>query len=169
MHNPTCYDPIVLVHARALLTSTPEGRTAYVDADLRAPETILAAAETGILDLTKPVALCLIAVLMFVPDEDEVHRIIDTLMRPLPAGSFLAISTATEDSTPGGVSRVPTESAKAGIRAKPRTRAEAQDLFRGFDLLDPGVVLVHQWRADEQSAALRDDEVHIYGGVAVKR
>jgi hypothetical protein len=162
-------DPIVLVHARALLTSTPEGETAYIDADFLSPETILAAAEMRILNLDEPVALSLIAILPFVVDDGEVHRVIDTLMEPLPAGSFLAISTATADSSPGGVAQVLAEYERAGIRGKLRARAEVQDLFRGLELLDPGVVLVHRWHPDERAAAYSDQQVHMYGGVAVKR
>jgi S-adenosyl methyltransferase len=162
-------DPIVLVHARALLTSRPDGKTAYIDADFLSPETILAAPEIRILDLAEPVALSLIAILPFVVDDDEVHRVIDTLMEPLPAGSVLAISTATADSSPGGVAQVLAEYERAGIRGKLRGREEVQDLFRGLELLDPGVVLVHRWHPDEQAAAYSDEQVHMYGGVAVKR
>lgn len=162
-------DPIVLVHARALLTSTPEGETAYIDADFRNPQAIMNAPEYQILDLTKPVALSLIAILPFVVDEDEVHHVIDTLMAPLPPGSFLAISTATGDNSPEDTEQVRAEYERAGMRAKLRTRAEVEDLFRGLELVDPGVVLVHRWHPDEQAASLRDDEVHMYGGIAIKR
>jgi hypothetical protein len=162
-------DPIVLVHARALLTSAAQGATAYIDADFRSPQAILNAPEFQLLDLDKPVALSLIAILPFVVDEDEVHHVIDTLMKPLPAGSFLAISTASGDTAPEGAEQVRSEYEKAGMRAKLRTRAEVEDLFRGLQLIDPGVVLVHRWHPDEQSAELPDDQVHMYGGVAVKR
>jgi hypothetical protein len=162
-------DPIVLVHARALLTSAPEGATAYIDADLRNPETILSAPELRILDLTKPVALSLVAILHFVPDDDLVRHVLDTLLRPLPAGSFLVISAGTNDNlTAAGTDALATYRA-SGIPMRLRTRAEMEDLFSGLELLDPGVVLAHHWHPDEQAAAMPDEDVHMYGGVAVKR
>ncbi len=161
-------DPVVLVHARALLTSTPEGRTAYIDADLRDPDSILGAPELGILDLDKPVALCLIAVLHFITDDDIAHRIIDRLLAPLPSGSVLAMSATTTDSAPEEVGRGHAAYRAQGIDVKARSRAEMEGLFRGLDLVDPGVVLVHRWHPDEAARALPDAHVHLYGGVAVK-
>jgi O-methyltransferase involved in polyketide biosynthesis len=163
-------DPIVLVHARALLTSTPQGRTAYIDADLRDPQAILNApqiAET--FDLSKPVALCVIAVMHYILDEDEARSIIEQLMRPLAPGSVLAMSTTTADSSPDEVNKGMAEYNAKGIPAKSRNKAEVEALFSGFDLVDPGVVLVHQWHPDDEARATPDKHVHIYGGVAVKR
>jgi O-methyltransferase involved in polyketide biosynthesis len=163
-------DPIVLVHARALLTSTPEGKTAYIDADLRDPQAILDApqiAET--FDLSRPVALCMIAVMHYILDEDEAHSIIDQLMRPLPPGSVLAMSTTTADSSPDEVNKGMAEYNAKGIPAKSRTKAEVEALFAGYELVDPGVVLVHQWHPDDEARATPDKHVHIYGGVALKR
>jgi hypothetical protein len=162
-------DPIVLVHARALLTSTAEGRTAYVDADFRTPQAILAAPELQILDLDQPVAVCLLAIMHYVLDGEAAHRIVDTLVEPLPSGSYLAISTLTGDSLPGGLDEGMEAYNRAGIPLKMRTREEVEDLFRGLELLDPGVVLVHRWHPDEQAARYSDEQVHMYGGVAVKR
>jgi hypothetical protein len=162
-------DPIVLVHARALLTSTPEGRTAYIDADLRDPATILAAPQlTETLDLTRPVALSLIAVLQFVVDEELAHRIIDHLMEPLVPGSMLALSTVTADSAPEEVNRGVAAYNARGISEKSRDLAEVRGLFRGLDLVDPGVVLVNHWRPDAAAEATDDEHVHMYGGIAVK-
>jgi S-adenosyl methyltransferase len=163
-------DPIVLVHARALLTSSPQGRTAYIDADLRHPETILEAPQlTDTLDLSRPVGLSLIAVLQFVLDEDEVRAILDQLLEPLAPGSALALSTVTIDSAPREGAGGTAQYRARGIPAKPRTQAEVTDLFRGLDLVDPGVVLVHRWHPDAAAAALTDPQVFMYGGVAVKR
>src|ERR1700733_2193287 len=89
-------DPLVLAHARALLTSSPEGKTAYIHADLRDPEKILAdPATVATLDFTKPVALMLVAILHFIPDSDEPRRIVATLLDALPPGSYLVASHAT--------------------------------------------------------------------------
>jgi hypothetical protein len=163
-------DPIVLVHARALLTSTSEGRTAYLDADLRNVESILGARElTDTLDLSQPVGVSLIAVLQFITDEQEARGIIEQLMRPLPAGSTLAISVVTTDAAPSQApGAVATYNAR-GMAQKARDKAETEALFAGLDLLDPGVVLVSQWRPDEAARAVDDGHVHMYGGVAVKR
>ena len=163
-------DPIVLAHARALLTSTPQGRTAYVEADLRDIDAILASphlAET--LDLDQPVALCLIAVLHFVTDDEEARRIVDRLIEPLAPGSILALSHATADTSPAELNRMATVTRTGGVPGRMRTRAEVTDLFAGLDLIDPGVVMVHHWHPDEEAHAVDDADVHIYGGVAVKR
>jgi hypothetical protein len=162
-------DPMVLVHARALLTSSPEGRTAYLDADLHAPETIITSkAVWDTLDPTQPVALSLIAILQFIVDDDEAHRIIDALMAPLPSGSVLALSTVTADSAPEEVNAGVAAYVARGIEEKARDRAEVEALFRGLELIDPGVVLVNHWRPDAASLAVPDEHVHMYGAVARK-
>ena len=162
-------DPMVLVHARALLASTPEGRTTYIDADLHDAESILTSPtllET--LDLEQPVALSLIAVLQFVTDEDEAHAIIDGLMKHLAPGSFLALSTVTADSAPEEVERGIAAYAARGIPERIRDRAEVEQLFRGLELLEPGVCLVHRWHPDAEAEATLDEHVHMHGGVARK-
>jgi hypothetical protein len=163
-------DPIVLAHAQALLISAPEGRTAYIEADLSEPEAILKSPvlhET--LDLTKPVVLSLNAVLHFVPDDDEAYRIIETFTSALPPGSALAISHGTGDFSPTvenaiGVYR------SVGTATKLRTRAEVTRFFDGWDLTEPGVTLTHRWRPDEETAAsmITDGESSCYVGVARK-
>jgi len=160
-------DPIVLVHARALLTSTPQGATAYLDADLRDVDKILASPEVkNSLDVTRPVSISLIAVLQFIPDEDEAHRILDGLLEPFPAGTTLAISTVTAHN-PQAVAAAAAYRAR-GITAIERTDDEVTALFRGLDLLDPGVVLVNKWRPDAEAATIEDTHVQMSGGVAVK-
>ena len=160
-------DPIVLVHARALLTSTPQGATAYLDADLRDVDKILASPEVkNSLDVTRPVSISLIAVLQFIPDEDDAHRILDGLLEPFPAGSTLAISTVTAHN-PQAVAAAAAYRAR-GITAIERTDDEVTALFRGLDLLDPGVVLVNKWRPDAEAATIEDTHVQMSGGVAVK-
>jgi hypothetical protein len=161
-------DPIVLVHARALLTTSPAGATAYIDADLRDVATILSADQvTQTLDFGRPVAVSLIAILQFITEDDDAHRIIAELMAPLPAGSTLAISTVTAHN-PQAVSGAQAYRAR-GIPAKARTDDEVRGLFQGMDLLEPGVTLVHRWRPDPQAAAVDDTHVQMNGGVAVKR
>ncbi|MFG1995169.1 SAM-dependent methyltransferase [Actinoplanes sp. NPDC048988] len=160
-------DPIVLVHARALLTSTPAGSTAYIDADLRDVRKILRSPEVGALDPSQPVAISLIAVLQFITDEDEAHAIIDELLAPFPAGSTLAISTVTahNDQAVAGAAAYRSR----GIPAKARTDEEVTKLFRDLDLLDPGVTLVHRWRPAPEDEAIGDHHIQMSGGVAVKR
>jgi hypothetical protein len=161
-------DPLVLVHARALLTPTPPGRTAYLDADLRDVASILGADElTQTLDLSQPVAVSLIAIMQFITDEDEAHRIIDALMAPLPPGSALAISTVTAHN-PQAVSGAAAYRAR-GIAAKARTDAEVTDLFRGLEVVEPGVTLVNRWRPDPTEPPVDDFHVQMNGGVALKR
>jgi O-methyltransferase involved in polyketide biosynthesis len=162
-------DPIVLVHARALLTSDPRGKTTYIDADLRLPDRILAApqlAET--LDLTQPVAVCLIAIMHYIVDEQEARHIIDRLLGPMPAGSALALSTATADTNPEEVGRGIAMYNARGITSKVRTRAEVEELFAGLRLVDPGVALVHRWHPDDESLAIPDTSISMWGGVGIK-
>ncbi len=161
-------DPIVLVHARALLTSTPEGRSAYIDADLHDPDAILNAPEMSILDFSKPVAMSLMAIIHFITDEQTVHGIIERLLRPLAPGSALALSTATTESAPDEASRSVAAYNAQGIPMKARTQAEVEQFFAGLDLIDPGVTLVNHWHPDEAALAVPDAHVWMYGGVAFK-
>ncbi len=163
-------DPIVLVHARALLGSTPEGRTAYLDADLHDPDTILGSQQLrDLFDLGQPVAVSLLAILHFIVDDQVVQGILDRIMHHLPSGSLLALSTCTADSAPDEVTIGVAAYNAAGIPTAARDKARVERFFDGMDLLDPGVVLVHHWHPDEQSAAMDDTHVHMYGGLARKR
>jgi O-methyltransferase involved in polyketide biosynthesis len=162
-------DPIVLAHARALLTSTPEGRTAYVDADLRDPASILDSPQVrDTLDLEQPIALSLFAILQFVTEEQEAHAIVDRLIRPLASGSVLALSTVTADSAPEEVNRGVAAYEARGIPERVRDKAEVESFFDGLELVAPGVVLVSHWHPDDAARAVEDAHVHMYGGVAVK-
>jgi hypothetical protein len=147
-------DPIVLAHARALLTSDPRGRTAYLDADLRDPGRILAAPELrDTIDLTQPVALSVIAVLHFVPVEHDQYRIIRTLVDALPSGSHLTMSYLTADHNPDQVAKLVSAYQAQGIDVTARTRSEVAQFFQGLDLVSPGLVPVHLWRPDDSAAA----------------
>ncbi|MFG1855793.1 SAM-dependent methyltransferase [Actinomadura geliboluensis] len=163
-------DPIVLVHARALLTGTPEGRSRYIHADLAEPDAVLASPVVrDTLDLSRPVALCLIAVLHFVHDEELARGVVRRLMDALPSGSHLALSTITIDSAPEEVGDAVRRYNARGINSKARTKAQVRSFFDGFELIEPGLTPVHHWRPDERARAIDDSQVSMYGGVAVKR
>jgi trans-aconitate methyltransferase len=160
-------DPIVLTHARALLTSDGLGRTAYVEADLTSPETILDAPEyRETLDLNRPVALSIIAVLQLVPDE-MAYDVVRRLMEPLPSGSYLVLSMPTADYDPNMLRVVETYRAQ-GMFQTARTKAQVEAFFDGMELIDPGITLVHRWRPDPDSPPLADNETAMYGAVARK-
>ncbi len=158
-------DPIVLAHARALLTSTPEGATAYVQADARDTDTILReAAET--LDFSQPVAVMALMVLQYVPDSDSPHEIVSRLMAATPPGSYLVISDTSRDLD---TDRVATTASRLNARMGPtrqtrRTRAEIARYFDGLDFIDPGLVLLPHWRA----VANPEHVIDCYAGVGRK-
>jgi hypothetical protein len=139
-------DPIVLSHAQALLKTNPAGTCAYLNADLREPASILAeAAKT--LDFSRPVAIMLIAVLHCIPDQDEPHRIVAELMDAVPPGSYLALSHPADDL--GGPQRNAVRAQLSAMMRTPvtgRNREQVTSFFDGLELLDPGVVVVSQWR-----------------------
>ncbi|WP_370466686.1 SAM-dependent methyltransferase [Streptacidiphilus sp. PB12-B1b] len=161
-------DPIVLAHARALLTSTPEGRTAYIDGDLRDTGKLLAHPvlhET--LDLTRPVALTLINILHFYSDE-VARPLVQQLVAALPPGSFLAVTTGTADSAPDEVARAAQHYRNAGIDNYQRTRRQVEQFFAGLEWDEPGVALANRWHPDADGPALDDSEVTVYAGIARK-
>jgi len=143
-------DPIVLAHARALLTSNAEGNTAYIHADLRQPEKILSdprLIET--LDLSEPVALMMFGVLHFIPDEDDAHGIVKRLLAALPSGSYLAVQHPTRDFYAEGVG-ADRSYRSAGIAFQYRTRAEFERFVDGLELVPPGLVPMIEWRAENE-------------------
>ena len=159
-------DPIVLAHARALLTSSPEGETGYLDADLKDTGEILAGA-ARLLDFSRPVAVMLVAVLHMLRDEEEPQAIVDSLMAAVPAGSFLVISHLASDiqqETMAEMGRRLNESMTQQFTM--RTRAQVSSFFDGLTLLDPGVVRTHEWRPDSADDA-RTPGV-LWAGVARK-
>ena len=163
-------DPIVLAHARALLTSSPEGKTAYIHADLREPEKILAdPVTTATLDFSQPIALMLVAVLHFVPDEAQPRRIVGTLLDALPPGSYLAASHVTPEHDPEGVGGLERTYQASGLPAQARVTEDFAELaFRGLELVDPGLTLVSEWRPGGAGPRPMPREVSAYGGVARK-
>jgi hypothetical protein len=159
-------DPLVLAHARALLTSDPSGATAYVDADLRDTGRILAdPVLRATIDLNRPVALMLLAILHFLPESDDPYAIVRRLTEALPSGSFLVVSHATSDYVPPEL--VNDISSGRHGQGRLRTRAEIIRFFDGLDLVDPGVVPVAEWRAgDEPQPRPAAAETALYAGVA---
>ncbi|MDT0398846.1 SAM-dependent methyltransferase [Streptomyces edwardsiae] len=186
-------DPVVLTHARALLTSGPEGRTDYIDADLEDPAVILEqAAKT--LDFDQPIALCLVAVLHFVEDE-QAYPIVRELVDALPSGSRVVLSHLTEDLNPENVRAVQRTYTERGFTFVLRTRADVERFFTesSLDIVDPGVVPVHHWHPDHAAPVperpedsylerldpiervryedindVTDADINVYGAVAAK-
>jgi trans-aconitate methyltransferase len=160
-------DPMVLAHARALLTSAQPGATSYLDADVRDTETILSAA-ADLLDFRQPVALLLIGILQLIPDEDNPRAIVANLVEAIPPGSWLAVfhpaSDILSDQIGEAARRV---SARSAGRTTLRSRAEVTRFFDGLQLMDPGLVQVHRW---QPGLAAPDDgeEVAGYAGLARK-
>ena len=163
-------DPLVLVHARALLTSHPAGRTAYLQADLRRPEQILTDPElTTTLDLSRPVAVLLVAVLHFLPDHTEANTTVNALMEAVPPGSYLVISHATTGLLPAATTRALTSGEVPGTADfTGRTRAQVARFFDRLTLVDPGVEVISRWRPDPHPCPPPADQVSMYGGVARK-
>jgi len=163
-------DPLVLTHARALLTSAPEGRTAYIHADLRDPAAILSHQETrALLDFGKPIALMLVAILHFTPDEFKPAEIIGTLVDALPSGSYVVASHLTTEHDPVATSAGQQTMREAGLVMQKRDSDVFADLvFSGLDLVPPGVVLVSEWRPDGVGPRPLPSEVNCYAGVARK-
>jgi len=158
-------DPIVLAHARALLTSTTQGATGYIDADLRDTGTVLRAAART-LDLTQPVGVMLVAVLHMIGDHHKPHAVVAELLDAMPSGSYLVLSHPAKDI-------LPVAAAEAGRRLgelmahRPtlRSHAEVTRFFAGLDLLVPGVVQLPQWRPERPGDA---GLVPMWGGAGRK-
>ena len=164
-------DPLVLAHARALLNSSPQGRTAYIHADLRSPAEILAApVVTEVLDFSQPVALMLVGILHFLEDKDEPERIIGTLLDALPPGSYLTASHLNPEHDPVGVAAGVRAYLAGGVTVQARDSSELAALaFRDLELVPPGVVSVSEWRPEPADPRPTLAEVSCYGGVARKR
>jgi SAM-dependent methyltransferase len=160
-------DPLVLAHARALLVGTPQGRTAYLDADVREPRAILDSPELHeTLDLSRPVALSLVALLHFVPE--GAHEIVATLLDALAPGSYLAISHVTADFS-AEMSQAVEVYRNSGVPAVARDRVEFARFFDGLDLVDPGIGVPHRWHNPGITPpASLDGRVSLYCALARK-
>ncbi|OKJ77915.1 SAM-dependent methyltransferase [Streptomyces sp. CB02460] len=141
-------DPVVLVHAQALLTSGPEGRTDYIEADLRDPDRILEAARRT-LDFDRPVALVLAAVTHFIEDETA-YPVVKQLVDVLAPGSFLVLSNVSSDLNPEQVGNITKGFKERGFAMVRRSYAQMERFVtgNGLELLEPGIVPVHRWRPE---------------------
>ncbi|MEV6792001.1 SAM-dependent methyltransferase [Streptomyces sp. NPDC051320] len=156
-------DPIVLSHAAALLVSKPEGATDYIEADVREPEVILDRAR-GFLDFGRPVALSLIALLHFLPDDQDPYGVTRTLVDALPPGSLLLLSHGTADFLPAELSNTITGTYRAGgMSLCARTRAEVERFFDGLEMVAPGLVSGPEWYKDTDAPVYEPNGV--YAGV----
>jgi hypothetical protein len=163
-------DAQVLMHARALLRSAPQGRTAYVHADLRDPEGILADPEVReVLDFSQPVAVMLLFILHLIQDSDKPEQLIRTLMDALPPGSYLASSHASSEHLRDESEEVLKSVRRFNVPGQPRDSGDfARIAFSGLELVEPGVTLVSEWRPQGHGPRPTPAEVSIYGGVARK-
>jgi len=141
-------DPLVMVHARALLNAAPgAGPTSYIEADVRSPEYILQEA-AKLLDFSRPIGLMMIAVLHFIADEEDPYGIVRRLISALPSGSYLVLSHSTSDFlAPAAVQTFRT----GAIPVYLRTHHDVVRFFDGLDVLEPGVVSISDWRAEHES------------------
>jgi hypothetical protein len=176
--NPAAYivyvdnDPVVLLHAQALMTSAPEGQVASVEWDLRYgdPDELLSdAVSRATVDLGEPVAVLLVGVLPFILDEHEPAKTIQAMVDLLPQGSFVAASHLSADHDPIGAAATVEAYHEGGIPMQLREPGEFEGLaFPGLELLPPGVVPVSQWRTTGGVRLPSADGVRCYGAVARK-
>jgi hypothetical protein len=147
------YDPVVLAHARALLTSSDAGATEYIDSDLRDTSTILEQAGR-LLDFTKPVAVTLVAILHAIPDADDPHAIVARLIGAVPSGSYLAVSHLGLEFLPPETLRQMQDLSRGNIQQEfaYRSRDEVARFFAGLDLVEPGIVPLQDWRPEPGTA-----------------
>src|ERR1017187_7374214 len=162
---PRLSDPIVLSHARALLTSTT-APTAYIDADARDTARILAEA-AKLLDLGQPAAVMLIAVLHCIPDEDDPYQLVSDLMDAVPPGSFLAVTHPARDQLAIATRAEESLTKSMGQKVTFRTHEQVARFFDGLDLVDPGVVPIQEWHADSM-LDVNSPPTAMWGGVARK-
>jgi O-methyltransferase involved in polyketide biosynthesis len=161
-------DPVVAAHSRALLSGVHPGSTAFVLADAADPAAVLAdPVVAATLDLTEPVALMLVSVLMYF-DDRTARTIIDTLLDALPPGSCLTVSHPTADFDPDVVDRAVAAAQRGGLTYRPRSAAEVHALFAGLDLVEPGVVPMLAWRP-ETTRGPRTDDRSVYYWAAMGR
>jgi len=158
-------DPLVLVHARALLTSTPEGVTEYIEADLNNPDEIIAAARQT-LDLSRPVAITLLGILHFIRDDEAAREVVARLVDAVPSGSYLAIAHGCHDINREAADSIVSYWNEHGTpKILYRSSAEIARFFDGLELLEPGVVPCSRWRPGPGDP---DIDVNQYAGVARK-
>ncbi|MFI0977125.1 SAM-dependent methyltransferase [Streptomyces sp. NPDC021093] len=163
-------DPVVLAHSAALLHSTPEGSVDYLQADVRSPRRILDLAAAS-LDLSRPVAVSLVALMHFVPDEDGAYELVKHLVDAVPSGSYLVLSQLTPELDPTGVQRGVEMYAAGGVTLAPRSRAETARFFSGLVPAGPGLVLLEDWHPELGGAGdepRTEAPIPLYAAVARK-
>jgi hypothetical protein len=144
-------DPLVLVHARALLTSSPEGVCDYLDADVRDTDRILEGA-AATLDFTQPIGLTMLGIMGQLPDSENPQSIVNRLLEALPSGSYLALSDGTDtDAAQNEAIRVYNESSASSYHVRSPERIAT--FFDGLELVEPGVVMTSRWRPEDSDAA----------------
>ncbi|MFI6046924.1 SAM-dependent methyltransferase [Nocardia sp. NPDC051321] len=162
-------DPIVLAHARALMSSKPQGKTSFIHADLHDPTGILRDDTlTATLDLDQPVAIMLVAIMMYFRDEDDPHGIIKNLLDVVPSGSYLVITHPTADFDEHAMARVVVSAEQAGITFHPRSRGETEALFAGTELIAPGVVPVVTWHPSPDEDPADPESAWYWAGIGRK-
>jgi hypothetical protein len=163
-------DPLVLAHARALMLGTEQGRTAYIESDMRDPQTIISSPQfQQVLDLDQPVGLLLIAIVHFIEDDAEALRVVRQVLDVLPSGSYLAMSIATDEFDPAPLAKVQQEYNRLGETLIFRDRPVALSFFDGLELVEPGLVQVHKWHPDNPDTShIEDKDIAMYGAVARK-
>jgi hypothetical protein len=168
-------DPLVLKYAERLMRSTSQGRTAYIEADVKDPTFLLnAPILSEVLNLNEPVALSLNALMHFITDEQDPYGIVNRLLDALPSGSALALSHCTPDLDPTTWQKVTDVYTNAGTPVQFRSRADVARFFDGLELLDPGITMGHRWRPDLSSADATaaepptDAQVSLWTGVGIK-
>ncbi|GAA2118212.1 SAM-dependent methyltransferase [Actinomadura napierensis] len=159
-------DPVVLAHARALLTGTPSGATSYIDADIRDTAAILDAARQ-ILDFDRPIAVMLIAIMQYVPDESDPYGVVRTLVDAVPSGSFVAISHPATDIQAKKMANMADRLNEAMAQTITlRSHDQVAAFLDGLDLVEPGLVRAPEWRPDDP--ALASTPSTMWSGVALK-
>ncbi|WP_129305476.1 SAM-dependent methyltransferase [Streptomyces sp. L2] len=167
-------DPLVLKYAERLMRSTAQGRTTYIEADAKNPDSLLdAPVLTEVLNLDEPVALSLNALMHFITDPQDPYGIVSRLLDALPSGSALALSHCTPDFDPSTWQKVTDIYVNAGTPVQFRARADVARFFDGLELLDPGITVGHRWRPDPASDAdatepPTDAQVSLWTGVGIK-
>lgn len=165
-------DPIVLAHARALMNSTPQGRTRFIHADLHDPRSILDHPDLAdTLDRDEPVAIMLVAIMMYFSDADRPQDVIADLLDAVPSGSYLVITHPTADFAPEAMAGVQAAAEASGISFHPRSNAATSELFAGTTFIDPGLVPVAAWRpelVDRPAAVVEADSAWYWAGIGRK-
>ncbi len=162
------HDPIVAAHARTLLAGTPEGTTAFIDADARDPEKILRAA-AGTLDFSEPIAVMTLMIMQYIPDSDHPHAIVARLLEAVPSGSYLVASDTARDIDAQTVATATgrLNQRMAAAQLTPRPKAEIAAFFEGLEMVPPGLVPLNRWRPGPDDPVLEHD-LPTYCGVGRK-